>query len=366
MFATGLTLAVMLVMFVMLIGDMTAHLPDFFDEWQFGLRHVMMFVGAAVVMFAVSSIIIDSVLNPIRQMISKINEIGQMKFKSPLVIDASDDELRDYAIAFNAMAENLNRHIKSQNQFVSDASHELATPITVINGHADMLLRRARDNPEILENGLTTIKSEIMRMSGLVDSLLLLAKSDGGRQSYNFEPVNMRILIEESVAEIKLIAPDFIFETDFVGLPGAKPLDLPQSLATAPVTPLATSLIIRCDEYAIRRVMRILLTNAVKYSTDSASDSTSGHSPPKVTIAASSSHGLLRVSVHDNGIGIPPAHISRIFERFYRVDSSRNKKTGSSGLGLAIAKEIITAHGGEISAASSPGHGAEIIFTISS
>jgi len=353
LFATGLILAVMSIMFIVLISDMNAYLREHgLAENRFGIlnaNHILLFVSAAIVMFAVSSIIIDNVLNPVRQMISKVNELGQMKFKTPLVIDASDDELREYAIAFNVMSEKLNRYIKMQNQFVSDASHELATPITVINGHADMLLRRGRENPEILESGLITIKTEIMRMSGLVDSLLLLAKSDGGRQSYTFEPVDIPALIHDSIEEIKLIAPSSTFEINTDSLPiGSKT---------------------RCDEYAIRRVMRILLTNSIKYA-------------QKITISATLSHGLLTISVKDNGIGIPPEHLPRIFERFYRVDTSRNKKTGSSGLGLAIAKEIIQSHGGEIKAesifnmasntdakaarASGEESGTEIIFTISS
>jgi len=337
LFATGLTVAAMLVMYVVLVADVMTQLRDVGIEGagvlRFGWHHVMMLVGAAIVMFIISSVIIDNVLNPVRQMISKVNEIGQMKFKSPLVIDTNDDELREYAIAFNAMAENLNRHIKMQNRFVSDASHELNTPITVINGHADLLLRRGKENPEILESGLNTIKSEIMRMSGLVDGLLLLAKSDSGRQTYTFEPTNISELIIDSVDEMKIIAPDITIEAD-----------------------VPTLLNSRCDAYAIRRVMRILLTNAVKYTGDNG----------KIIIAAAQSHGLLNISVKDNGIGISSEHLPRIFERFYRVDSSRNKKTGSSGLGLAIAKEIITAHGGTISAASAIGKGTEVIFTISS
>lgn len=331
-----LNIVSMVIMFFILADDFGSILQEhgIYESFLsfFGLRHIFMFIAVAILVFTMSSIIIDNVLNPVRQMILKVNEVSEMKFKSPLVIDESDDELREYAISFNNMAEKLNRYIRMQNRFVSDASHELATPITVINGHADLLLRRGAENPEVLKNGLTIIKAEILRMSGLVDSLLLLAKSDNGQQKYNFETVDITMLVNESVEEIKIIAPDYDFKVQ-----------------------ASDKISARCDEYAIRRVMRILLTNAVKYAEDG----------KKIKVSVVSNHGLLKVSVEDNGIGIQEEHLNKIFERFYRVDTSRNKKTGSSGLGLAIAKEIINAHGGEIKVASTFGDGTFIEFTLS-
>ena len=337
LFATGLMLTVMLMLYGFLVADVQdflesigaiAYLSDFL-----GVRHIVLFAAAGLIALTLSSVIIDKVLNPLRLMIEKVKEVSDMNFEKPLVIDENDDELKEYVFAFNNMTGKLNRYIEMQKRFVSDASHELATPITVINGHADMLLRRGKDNPELLENSLETIKSEIMRMSGLVDSLLLLARSDSNRQAYNFEQTDITKLIHDAMDEIKLVAPDYIIEET-----------LPEHLSA------------RCDEYAIRRVMRIILTNAVRYAENGR----------HITIKAEEGHGLVLVSVKDNGIGIPPHAIPRVFERFYRVDSSRNKKTGSSGLGLAIAKEIINAHGGEIEAFSKLGEGTEIRFRISS
>jgi len=335
LFATGLMIASMLVLYVVLIADLTDHLLLLGlvanAQTFVGARHLLLLAVTAVIAFTVSSIIIENVLNPLRQMILKVQEIGEMNFGSPLTIDADDDELREYAFAFNTMAAKLNRYIEMQKRFVSDASHELATPITVINGHADLLLRHGIENNE---SSLTTIKHEILRMSGLVDSLLLLARSDNSEQSYKFELTDINKLILESIEETQLTAPNFSFETD-----------------------LQLEISIRCDEYAIRRVMRILLSNAVKYAKN--------QSMQKIKITAKISHGILNISVYDNGIGIPPEHLPRIFERFYRVDTSRSRKTGSSGLGLAIAREIIIAHGGQITAASTD-EGTEISFFISS
>jgi len=336
-FATGLMLVSMGALYIMLVADVQNHLMNMGIEPEMvgfvGARHLILLVLVVITAITVSAVIIDSVLNPLRLMISKIQEVGQMNFASPLKIDANDDELREYVFAFNNMTAKLNRYIEMQKRFVSDASHELATPITIINGHADLLIRRGKENPEILAGGLETIKTEVLRMSGLVDSLLLLARSDSSQQNYAFEPTDIVGLIRGAADETLLIAPGFNIEHR-----------------------LPDRLVARCDKDSIRRVMRIILSNAVRYSEEN----------KKIMVSAKESHGIVEVSVKDNGIGIPEKSLHRVFDRFYRVDASRSKLTGSSGLGLAIAKEIITAHSGEIKALSKEGQGTEILFRISS
>ena len=325
LFSTGLMIAAVFVLYIMVVAT-TAGV--FFRP-----EHLLLFGATAVAAYVVSALIIDQVLNPIRLMISKIREIGDMDFTRPLTFDDDDDELREYAFQFNNMTRKLNQYIERQKRFVSDASHELATPITIINGHADLLLRHGiTGDPALLENGLSTIKNEIMRMNDLVEGLLSLARSDSGQENYTFQATNITSLLEESLAEIKVIAPHFTFE-----------LNSPKNLTA------------RCDEYAILRVMRIILSNSIRYA----------ETGKYVEITATESHGFVNVNVKDNGIGIPSEHLSKVFRRFYRVDTSRSKKTGSSGLGLAIAKEIITSHGGNIEARSKPGEGTEILFRVS-
>ncbi|MCL2203728.1 MAG: HAMP domain-containing histidine kinase [Defluviitaleaceae bacterium] len=297
----------------------------------------------ALLAYVVSAVVIDKAMNPIRLMIEKIREIGNMNFTKPLVVYDESEDIREYAAAFNQMAHRLGGYIERQKRFISDASHELATPITVINGHADLLLRRAHDNPHLLEASLATIKSEAVRMNDLVDSLLMLARSDSGKEIYHFAPVDMTRLLEEGMAEARLIAPDFSFE--------------------AAIAPNLSAI---CDENAIRRVVRILLSNAVKYAKDTNPADNNLLPTGRVSVSAEAAHGTVKVTVRDNGIGIPPAYLPHIFERFYRVDPARTHKpgsAGSSGLGLAIAREIITAHGGEIHAESEPGEGTAIVFS---
>ena len=340
---------------------MLAEISTFFREHDItqqvsftNAQHVIFLVAFVSFAYLISSIVVDNALNPIRVMISKVKEIGKMNFKEPLEVFLYEDELLEFAIAFNTMSRNLNSYIERQKQFISDATHELATPITAINGHADLLLRRGKETPSLLDSSLTIIKDEVLRMNNLVDSLLLLARNDSGKETYIFEKTNISTLINNSIEEMQIIAPDFdfIFEVDDND---------------------SKKLFARCDEYSIRRVMRIILSNAVKYSCESNFLA----NKKVVHIQVTQGYGMITVTVKDYGIGIPQEHLSRIFERFYRVDPSRSKKTGSSGLGLAIAKEIITAHNGQIYAKSSESssnnnddddnnNGTEISFVISS
>jgi signal transduction histidine kinase len=276
-------------------------------------------VGTAFISYFISSLVVDRFLNPVRTMIAKVKEIGERRFANArLSIDTGEDELAEYATAFNEMALKLSGYIEKQKRFVSDASHELATPITIINGHADMLIRWGRDDPETLNEGLHVIRNEALRMSELVENLLFFARSDSRRQEYVFADEDINALLTACADEARRLYPDY------------------QIICEAGELPVR-----RCDGEAIRRVLRILISNAVKHGGDNR----------RVTLSAERKpDGRVELRVADNGPGIPEGQLERVFDRFYRADESRVKKTGGSGLGLAIAKEIIERHGGTIRA----------------
>jgi signal transduction histidine kinase len=350
-FSTVSLTAAIVILYTLLIFDVSRDLREQGIDYRFTMETpVVIVVITALLAVVISSVVIDQILNPIRLMITKVREIEKMKFSSPLIIQTEDDELREYVSAFNSMSQHLSRYIERQKRFISDASHELTTPITVINGHTDLMLRRCLNQPDLMENSLKIVRTEALRMSELVDSLLLLARSDSAQQKYVFESHDIATLLNESAAEARLIAPAF---TIYIKI-------------ETPVTLI-------CDAYALKRVFRIVLSNAIKYA-------------GKCDISVQASHGLAHIVFRDNGIGIAPEHLPNVFERFYRVDDSRTrkrsapfysenrlgevshgmKKTGSSGLGLAIAKEIIHAHGGDITAESEPGKGAAFRIVIPS
>ncbi|GHV34109.1 hypothetical protein FACS18949_09550 [Clostridia bacterium] len=284
-------------------------------------------VGLSFVLsYLVSSLIIDRAMNPLRVMTEKIKAVGRDgNYNTKIFADFNEDELRECARAFNAMTAKVNEHIASQRRFISDASHELVTPVAVISGYADMLLRWGKDEPEKLADGLATIKREALSMAALVDDLLFLSRSDNRRLAYSFAPLDIASLASDCAAERQLISPGAAFTVTGDGTWNA-------------------------DEPSLKRVLRILLDNAVKYGGTHITISVSGRS----------------LAVADDGIGIAPEHVKKIFGRFYRADDSRAKSTGGSGLGLALAREIAEAHGKTIRAESEVGAGTKIFIESSS
>ncbi|ROR90478.1 sensor histidine kinase [Nocardioides aurantiacus] len=215
------------------------------------------------------------------------------------------------------------RHRSEQQvrQFVADASHELRTPLATIHGYAE-LSRRTPDDPVALSGALTKVETETDRMSALVEDLLLLARLDSGRPLER-EEVDVTLLLLESVTDARVLAPDHHWR-----------LDLPDE----PVT-------VTGDVDRLHQVVRNLLGNA------------RAHTPPgtTVTVGAAVAGDRVRVAVHDDGPGLPPALVTQAFERFTRGDSSRTRSSGGAGLGLSLVAAITEAHHGTVAVESRPG-----------
>jgi signal transduction histidine kinase len=283
--------------------------------------------------FLISSLIIDKTMNPMREMTRKLRSVARRDYKTRIFIDSTEDELREYALAFNDMASKVNEHVERQKQFISDASHELTTPVAVIAGHSDMLLRWGKDDPALLTDSLAIIHREAFTMNALIQNLLFFARTDSGRQRYYMRATDLTALAEECMSEQRLLHPDF--QIEFAADEGRR-------------------LMARADAGAIKRVFRILFDNAVKYSADM----------KQIRVSLDSRAGFARICVSDMGVGMERVHLERIFSRFYRADGSRARASGGSGLGLAIAKEIIDAHGGAIKADSMLGAGTTVTIDL--
>ncbi len=204
-------------------------------------------------------------------------------------------------------------------QFVADASHELKTPLTSIRGYAELFRRGAADNPADLAMVMTRIEAESIRMGGLVEDLLLLAKLDEGTEPRH-DPVDLADLARDAVADARAAAPGHTVV-----------LEAPD-----------TEVVARGDENRLRQVLANLVTNATS------------HTPAGTTVTVTVQHdadaAILRVA--DDGPGIPPDLVSRVFERFYRADPSRTRATGGSGLGLSIVASIVEGHAGTVAVES--------------
>jgi two-component system OmpR family sensor kinase len=213
-------------------------------------------------------------------------------------------------------------------QFLADASHELRTPLAVIRGYAE-LTRRSRDAvPPDVAHAMRRIESESARMTTLVEDLLLLARLDAGRP-LDTAPVDVSRLVLDAVSDAHIAGRDHHWQ-----------LDLPQT----PVTVIG-------DAARLHQVLANLLGNART------------HTPPGTTVTTglATTDGEVRLTVADNGPGIPPELLPEVFERFARGDSARSHAAGSSGLGLAIVAAVVGAHHGQVGVTSKPGH---TVFTV--
>ncbi|XRD25375.1 HAMP domain-containing sensor histidine kinase [Lysinibacillus fusiformis] len=238
------------------------------------------------------------------------------------------DELAKINRTFNMMMEKLEQHYQKQQEFVSNASHELKTPITVIESYAKLLLRRGFDNREVAQESLQAIANESSRMHEMVLQLLELAKNNE-HMDIHIEQLELAPFLNKVAAQMQqAYHRNFIVDAE----------EAPQFIDS--------------DEKILKQLLFILLDNARKYSEDDVHIST----------AETTTH--VRMTIQDFGVGIPAEHVSHLFERFYRVTEDRNRKTGGSGLGLAIAHELAGQLGITIDVESTVGKGSSFTLCI--
>ncbi len=297
------------------------------DEFLSSLAQVLLLVGLAGLVPAVvgGRAIAHRALRPIETLTRTTRGITVSDLGRRIPLAGPRDELHVLGETVNGMLQRLDDGFRRQKEFVAAASHDLRTPLTVIRSYSDLLERWGASNPEVVAESSRAIGGAAFTMERLVQDLLLLAHLD---IKPKMETTRLRLdeLAAETVKEARAIAPD---------------VEVAEK-ATLPVEVLA-------DEAYIRRAVWALVDNALK------------HGGPKVEVST----GLLGteafLSVTDNGPGLTPEELSRIFERFYRADRARTKGKGF-GLGLPTARAIVEAHGGRIEAQSGPGQGTR--FTI--
>ncbi|WP_327242809.1 sensor histidine kinase [Streptomyces sp. NBC_01320] len=255
---------------------------------------------------------------------------GEVAMPDPLPVTDPRTEVGQVGTALNRMlghiGDALARRQASEERlrhFAADASHELRTPVANIRGHAELALRHHGPVPAEVRHALERIQSESGRMSRLVDDLLLLARLDAGRE-LDHEPVDLTLLVLDATDDARAASPGHRWL-----------LDLPEE----PVT-------VTGDAHRLQQVIGNLLANARVHTPDGT----------EVTVRLRAEAAEVRLTVTDNGPGIPDALLPEIFGRFVRTDPSRSRATGSTGLGLAIVRAVVTAHGGTADVVSRPGH----------
>jgi signal transduction histidine kinase len=260
----------------------------------------------------------------------KLEGINAARLDTRIQVDDTQEELKNLARAINSMLDRINESYRAQVRFVSDASHELRTPISVIQGYANLLDRWGKNDEKTLQESINAIKDEAANMKDLVEQLLFLARGDNNTIMLQAETFNLADLAREVFAETKMIDATHIFEVK------------------------ASDVWVSADRALIKQATRILVDNAVKYTDPGG----------QITLSTGFEDGYAKLKVTDNGIGIPPEIVPRIFDRFYRADESRARATGGAGLGLSISKWITSRHGGFMEVLSREGLGTKISIVL--
>jgi len=292
---------------------------------EVALDRLLLLMGLAVpltLLLAVAGglFLASRALGPIDRITRTAARIGAADLSRRLALPASPDEVGRLAATFDRMLERLEEAFARQRRFTADASHELRTPLALLTSRADVALARPRTLAEYRE-ALTGVRDDAARMAQLLGELLTLARVDRGQELLAREPVALADLVADTLAALEPLATD-----------------RQVALQVGALLPC----IVTGDQTRLTQLLINLVDNALKYTPAGG----------RVTVGLARDADMALLSVADTGIGIPPEHLPRLFERFYRVDTARTRTAGGAGLGLAIAEWIVQAHGGTIAVTS--------------
>ena len=313
------------------------------STFLYAIRKIIIVLGIIEGIFLLEEIIFGTAkvrkrlkpLNDIAETASRLSnmDFDEEKFQnledaiakiSPVTSDErihiGDSELQGLEDAINKLLDRMRDSYRQQARFVSDASHELRTPISVIQGYANMLDRWGKNDESVLEESITAIKSESENMKNLVEQLLFLARGINGKTQLTITEFVLNDLISEVFEESKMIDKNHVYT--YIGAENIK---------------------VYGDSGLLKQTARILVENAAKYT----------EAGEEIILRVGRSYkGEPYFSIQDNGIGIDGEDVPHIFERFFRADTARVRKNGGTGLGLSIAKWIIDNHKGYFSVLS--------------
>lgn len=290
-------------------------------------------------LFLILSIIGGSVLSArslsrIDKIIQKTDEITTQNLEEKIPGEEFNDEYGRLVLTMNRMIKRIKTSIDYMNHFSIAASHELKTPLTILRGEVEVALRHPKA-PEQYKEILESNYEEVLRLINIVDRLFLISRFDNKLININRKSVDIKSYLERTINSLEYLSSE---KNNIINLE------------------VEDNIEVEIDPDLIRQVMTNLIENAIKY----------GYEGLPIRVTACRTEKKVRVAVINKGEGIPERDISRIFDRFYRIETSRSRTSGGTGLGLSIVKSIINLHEGEIFVNSEPGKETEFYFLLNS
>ena len=298
-------------------------------------------IGIALIVILFSLLMARQLTRPVEALTVAAEQMKRGKYTERVAVPRTQDELSQLALTFNAMADTiesdvneLRRQDQMRRELIANIAHDLATPLTAVQGFSEALADDLISKPEARHETAQLIGREVQRLRRLVADMQQMSSLESGQIKLDLAPLDVYSLVDETLAVI---------------MPECEEAGIHVYNEIASNTPLVLA-----DSDRITQVLLNLLDNARRHTPRGGT----------ITVSAQREETLLRVSVNDTGVGISAEDLPHIFERFYRADRSRTGATGGSGLGLSIVKAIIVAHKGNISAESMPGQGTCVAFTL--
>jgi signal transduction histidine kinase len=295
-------------------------LLDNIDESFKDIQILFILLCIAAVVGVIATILIGiygtaNALQPLVKISNTAKTISENNLHTRIPETGHKDEVDRLIISFNEMLRKLEHAFETQQQFVSDASHELRIPLTIMSGYIDIIGSWGQDDIELQKESFEAIQHEVEHMKKLINDLLMLARIENEKLHINFSPVDPNSILLKVYDEFRMIDPNHIYQKE-----------------------LLSEGLIMGDPQLLTQGIRALLENAQKYTPEG----------KMITLKSNCENNIYTIIVKDQGIGISAENINKITQRFYRADKARSKETGGTGLGLSIVSSIVNLHHGEM------------------